>query len=81
MPEKLKNRPKQGFEMPTDAWLRGPLKQTFIDAVFDKTGRLAEWVDLPTVKKIYENHCAGISNDGRFLWSLLVLAKWLKRWA
>ena len=80
LPAKLKNRPKQGFEMPTDAWLRGPLKPIFMEEVFQKNSRLAEWVDVGTAKKLYDQHCAKTSHDGRFLWSLLVLAKWMNRW-
>lgn len=80
LPEKLKNRPKQGFELPTDTWMRGPLKQIFMDEVFHKNSRLAEWVDIAAAKKIYEHHCARTGQHGRFLWSLLVLAEWVKRW-
>ncbi|MDO4550103.1 MAG: asparagine synthase (glutamine-hydrolyzing) [Planctomycetia bacterium] len=80
LPSKLKNRPKQGFEIPIDAWLRGPLKQIFMTEVFHKDSRISEWVDIPTVRKLYEHHCAKASHDGRFLWSLLILASWMKRW-
>ena len=38
LPDDVLRRPKQGFEMPIDAWLRGPLRPMFEAAVLDPHG-------------------------------------------
>lgn len=79
-PMKLKSRPKQGFELPTDAWLRGPLKEIFREEVLGKNSRISQWVDINYAKKLYRDHAQGIGSYGGTLWSLLFLEKWAERW-
>ena len=79
-PIKMKSRPKQGFELPTDAWLRGPLKEIFREEVLGKNSRISRWVDINYAKKLYRDHAQGIGSYGGTLWSLLFLEKWAERW-
>lgn len=79
-PMKLKSRPKQGFELPTDAWLRGPLKDVFHDEVLGPHSRLSQWVDLSYAKRLHREHAQGVGSYGGTLWSLMFLEKWLERW-
>ncbi len=80
LPEKILRRPKQGFEIPIDAWLRGPLRPIFELTVLDPIAPISDLVDQPLVRKIYDAHLAGVSRLGSVLWSLLVLAKWSDRY-
>ena len=79
-PTKLKNRPKQGFELPTDVWLRGPLKEIFHDEVLNNHSKISRWVDLSVARRLTREHIQGLGNYGGILWSLLILEKWMQRW-
>src|SRR5262249_45969798 len=41
LPEDILRRPKHGFDIPIDAWLRGPLRPMFEDAVLASGARVA----------------------------------------
>src|SRR5205085_10331070 len=41
LPRELLTRRKQGFEIPVDAWLRGPLNAMFRDVVLSRSGPIA----------------------------------------
>ncbi len=79
-PMKVKSRPKQGFELPTDSWLRGPLKEMFREEVLGADSRIAQWVDIAYAKKLYRDHAQGLGSYGGTLWSLMFLEKWMQRW-
>lgn len=76
LPASVLARPKQGFEMPIDAWLRGPLRDLFESAVLDGRARVAALVDQLAVRKLYQAHLRGSGRHGAVLWLLLVLARW-----
>jgi asparagine synthase (glutamine-hydrolysing) len=80
LPPGLVQRPKQGFEIPIDAWLRGPLRDMFEAAVLQPGGRINELVNPNIAGKIYRAHLAGTGRHGNLLWSLLILARWAERY-
>jgi asparagine synthase (glutamine-hydrolysing) len=80
LPDRTINRPKQGFDIPLDAWLRGPLRDIFQSTVLSPHSPLAALVDLNMAKTLHEQHRAGSSRHGKTLWSLLVLANWSERY-
>ena len=71
---------KQGFEIPVDAWLRGPLRETFESAVFAGNSPIGEWLRPGEVRRLYDRHLARVGRHGQVLWSILVLATWADRW-
>jgi asparagine synthase (glutamine-hydrolysing) len=73
-------RPKHGFDIPIDAWLRGPLCPMFEAAVFDAQARVRDLVDSTAVRKVYQAHLSRTGCHGNLLWSLLVLARWADRY-
>jgi asparagine synthase (glutamine-hydrolysing) len=73
-------RAKHGFEIPVDAWLRGPLRDMFQSSVLSPAARVAELVDQPAVGRLYRAHLAKVGRHGGVLWSMLTLAKWAERW-
>jgi asparagine synthase (glutamine-hydrolysing) len=72
----LVDRPKHGFEIPIDAWLRGPLRETFEAAVLAPSARARDLVDQATARSLYRSHLSGVGRHGNVLWALLVLARW-----
>ncbi len=80
LPDSILHRRKQGFEIPIDDWLRGPLRPMFEGAVLDPGAHVADLIDRGIARRIYQSHLAGIGRQGNTLWSLLVLARWAERY-
>lgn len=80
-PKGLVNRRKQGFELPIDQWLRGPLRDQVQAYVLQPGSPLSQWIDIKVVARLYQAHCRGTGRHGQLIWSLLVLARWLDAWA
>jgi asparagine synthase (glutamine-hydrolysing) len=78
--EGIRNRPKQGFEMPIDAWLRGPLAPVFEESVLGRDTPLEGLIDTDCARRLFQSHRAGTGRLGPILWSLLVLARWSARY-
>ena len=62
LPESILRRTKQGFEIPIDDWLRGPLRPMFESAVLDRSARVADLIDQNVARRIYRSH---LRNGGR----------------
>ena len=69
-------RRKQGFEIPIDAWLRGPLREVFEAAVLQPGSRVKNLLNQNTARRIFHSHLSGAGRHGSVLWSLLILARW-----
>ncbi|MBL8753649.1 MAG: asparagine synthase (glutamine-hydrolyzing) [Planctomycetes bacterium] len=72
-------RKKSGFSVPLRAWCRGPIG----DAVEGHLGdaRLGDWLDPAVVRTLLQRHRAGVGDHAEMLWAVLVLARFLQRWA
>jgi asparagine synthase (glutamine-hydrolysing) len=80
LPKDLVHRPKQGFELPVDQWLRGPLSEQVRTHVLNHGGAIAQFVDVSKARRLFESHCRGVGRHGQLIWSLLVFARWLDAW-
>lgn len=81
LPNDLVNRRKQGFELPIDVWLRGPLKERVRGGVLAESGPLAQFIQVSKVRQLFDAHCRGTGCHGQLIWSLLVLSEWINAWA
>jgi asparagine synthase (glutamine-hydrolysing) len=80
LPPGLAWRTKQGFEIPLDAWLRGPLRGIFQDIVLSPRSRVADLIDQEVAARLFESHLSRIGRHGAVIWALLVLACWAERY-
>ncbi|MBL8817474.1 MAG: asparagine synthase (glutamine-hydrolyzing) [Planctomyces sp.] len=80
LPDQLVHRRKQGFELPIDIWLRGPLRNQVHEIVLKPDGPLAQFISISMAERLYGEHCAGRGRHGQVLWSLLILGRWLDSW-
>ncbi len=80
LPPGATTRPKQGFEIPIDAWLRGPLRPMFEADVLDPSARVHSLIDPTIAGHLFRDHLSGRGRHGAILWSLLVLARWADRY-
>ncbi|HEY4858263.1 MAG TPA: asparagine synthase (glutamine-hydrolyzing), partial [Xanthobacteraceae bacterium] len=81
VPSDLIDRPKMGFGVPIDAWLRGPLRDWAEQLL--SPARLASYgfVRAEPVRQAWEQHLEGRRNWQYPLWTVLMLQAWRERWA
>ena len=80
LPAAVRNRPKQGFEIPIHAWFRGPLREMFESAVLGSRSAATDLFDPKTVRRVYEAHLSGRARHGHVLWTLLMFSRWGARY-
>jgi asparagine synthase (glutamine-hydrolysing) len=72
-------RMKRGFEVPMNAWLRGPLKSIFEEAVMGRKEILGMPLNQGKLRNMFKQHIANHSDYARGLWTLLSLVLWEKK--
>lgn len=80
VPQSLIDRPKMGFAIPLDDWLRGPLKEWADDLLSS-----ASLGDLPmlngkSVRALWQAHQKGQGHYAQQLWTVLQLVAWQRQW-
>jgi len=78
VPGEILWRPKMGFVMPLKEWFRGELRPVFEREVLH--GGSAGLIDRQEAARLLEEHVSGVRNRDRWLWNLLVLQLWARRW-
>jgi asparagine synthase (glutamine-hydrolysing) len=59
LPPGMDRQPKRGFGMPFDAWLKGPLREVFNDALSSAAVKRRGFFDEETVSQLKEDFLAG----------------------
>jgi asparagine synthase (glutamine-hydrolysing) len=77
VPSELIDRPKQGFGMPIEKWLRGPLKD-WAESLLQPADLTSSGLRPDIVKKIWNEHQSG-HNRQAMLWSVLMYRQWQQR--
>jgi asparagine synthase (glutamine-hydrolysing) len=79
IPEALINRPKMGFAVPLDAWLRGPLR-AWTEALLDPARLQAEgYFEAAPIRQKWAEHLSGKRNWAYHLWGILMFEAWLEK--
>lgn len=79
LPDDILYRPKMGFVTPISAWFKGPLAAEAADLATSSTLAETGWFDAATIAKAARDHKAGLADNGRLLWQLVMLEKSVKR--
>lgn len=78
VPRELVERPKQGFSVPIDQWLRGPLKDWASDLIDETRLNREGFFNASEVSKKFGEHLSGDKNCQHHLWGLLMFQSWLE---
>ena len=74
IPSNIANAPKKGFNFPAGTYLATSLKDSFRERIkiFENT------FDCSVIESTYEEHCTGLRDHRKLLWTTFSLASWYK---
>jgi asparagine synthase (glutamine-hydrolysing) len=76
VPPALVERPKMGFGVPIDAWLRGPLREWAENLLSESSLREAGDLHPAPIRARWQEHLSGRRNWQYQLWNVLMLQAW-----
>jgi asparagine synthase (glutamine-hydrolysing) len=80
VPAHFVDRPKTGFSIPLDAWIRGPLKPWAADLLSPDRLRAQGLFNASRVGQMWAEHLSGQRNHGHWLWNVLMAQAWHDEW-
>jgi asparagine synthase (glutamine-hydrolysing) len=78
VPAVLVERPKMGFAVPIDSWLRGPLKEWAEDLLSTDALKRQGIFRAEPIRRRWEEHISGARNWQYLIWDVLVFQDWLQ---
>lgn len=79
VPRTLIERPKQGFSIPLDRWLRGPLRDWAESLLTPTALEDAGWLQPAPIRTVWRQHLGGQRNHQQRLWTVLMFQAWVQQ--
>jgi asparagine synthase (glutamine-hydrolysing) len=76
LPAEVVDRPKVGFKVPLDRWIRGGLREMTFDLLAGPSSFVGTTFDQAAVRKLLDDHSSHDRNEQSRIWTLLSLEVW-----
>ena len=80
VPREMIERPKMGFAVPLDAWLRGPLREWAEDLLSSSSLAELPMLNAGRVRRLWRAHLEGRRHYAQQLWAVLQVLAWQRYW-
>jgi len=78
VPQQMMERPKMGFAVPIDSWLRGPLNEWAEELLTTNRLKQEGYFNPDAVRSMWLEHQSGRRNWQYCLWNILMFQAWLE---
>ncbi len=79
LPDVILHRPKVGFRVPVQDWLRGRLRDFMHDMLLGSDSHFGRYADRKRLMQLMDEHDRKVRNREKELWSILALEVFLRR--
>jgi asparagine synthase (glutamine-hydrolysing) len=80
VPKELMERPKMGFGIPIDDWLRGSLRDWAENLLDEQRLKEEGFFNVGLVREKWQEHLTGKQQWHYYLWDVLMFQSWYERW-
>jgi asparagine synthase (glutamine-hydrolysing) len=80
VPKSLFERPKMGFAIPLNQWLRGPLKSWLEHLLYDEAQPLYQYLNKTKIQHHFQTFLNLQHDGGDQIWNIAMLFAWANRW-
>ena len=80
IPHELIERPKMGFGVPIENWLRGPLRDWAEELLDESVLRAQGYLNYQPIRQLWKEFLYGQGGKSHQLWTILMFQAWMKEW-